>query len=170
MGHDRSLLRRLRDAVRLLGPPGATGRASAQVPRPPSTVPAEDGPRHGEPACVAIVATAIARPLVDHGPPPCGAWPGEIVEAVLPDDDGQPPAALTAVVIGRLRDDLAVLASTGRSGRQRLELPPGDVVGSSPAALRLDRVLRVDPTAVRRTGAVLAPHELDLVVTAWRGW
>jgi hypothetical protein len=125
--------------------------------------------------------------------PPAGAreWHGPVTVSYAPEADGHPdPGEVVwtwvpyeedpsvgkdrpAVVVGMTADGrLALVALSSRAH-------PGDpdwvAIGSGgwdrrrrPSSVRVDRVLAVDPGAVRREGAVLERPRFDAVVAALR--
>jgi hypothetical protein len=112
--------------------------------------------------------------------------PGEVVWAWVPFDEGDGRGKDRPVlVIGRRSDDLLALMLTSkdhdrdaddeaRHGRYWTDVGTGawDPRGR-PSEVRLDRLLVLDPTAVRREGAALDRARFDRVVAEARrlqGW
>ncbi|WP_082516333.1 type II toxin-antitoxin system PemK/MazF family toxin [Cellulomonas sp. Leaf395] len=114
------------------------------------------------------------------------ADPGEIVWAWVPfEDDPRQGKDRPVLVIGRDADDLLglMLTSKDHSRDAALEARRGRVwmdIGSGawdsrrrPSEVRLDRVLRLHPSAVRREGAIVERALFDQVAAALRathGW
>ncbi len=124
---------------------------------------------------------------VGYRPHPDGrADPGEIVWTWVPfEDDPRRGKDRPVLVIGRDADFLLALALTSkdhdrdaaqeaRAGRHWFDLGTGGWDGRRrPSEVRLDRVLRIVPSAVRREGAVLDRARFDAVAIALRqvkGW
>jgi hypothetical protein len=105
--------------------------------------------------------------------------PGEIVWAWVPyEDDPAQGKDRPVLVLGREGGQLLALmltskdhdrdaADEARWGRYWLDVGPGawDRQGR-PSEVRLDRLLRLDPSAVRREGAALDRQRFDAVVAA----
>ncbi len=102
--------------------------------------------------------------------------PGEIVWAWVPFEEGDGrgkdrPVLLVghdgAWLLGLVLSSRDHDARPGRRGEEWLDLGPGawDAQGR-PSEVRLDRVVRLDPAAVRREGAVLERRRFDDVVAA----
>ncbi|WP_373309763.1 type II toxin-antitoxin system PemK/MazF family toxin [Cellulomonas chitinilytica] len=162
-----SALRRLVGAVR----PGR--RAPSSAPPTPAAAP-RALPDHRGPV------------RVEYTPSPDGvADPGEVVWTWVPyEDDPTRGKDRPVLVVGRdggvllglmltSKDHSRDAADEARWGRRWMDLGPGawDRQGR-PSEVRLDRVLRIDPHAVRREGAVLDRSVFDRVaheVTAGRG-
>ncbi len=105
--------------------------------------------------------------------------PGEIVWTwVAYEDDPDRGKDRPVLLVGRIGDDLAGLmltskdhdrdaADEARWGRVWMDIGAGDWdVRRRPSEVRLDRLLRVDPAAVRREGSVVDRALFDRVVTA----
>ena len=105
--------------------------------------------------------------------------PGEIVWTwVAYEDDRQQGKDRPVLLVGRIGDDLAALmltskdhgrdaAAEARHGRFWMDIGAGDWDAQRrPSEVRLDRLLRVDPTQVRREGAVVDRALFDRVVAA----
>jgi len=165
----RRLLERLRDRTRLGRPtvrpaPGARARPGAGVPPPaaPGQASDYDGPVE---VCYA--------PHPDQDPDP-----GEVVWTWVPyEEDATVGKDRPVVVIGRTgrrrpRGELAIvmLSSQDHRGDARwLVLGSGAWdVEDRVSSVRLDRVLAVDPTAVRREGATLERSRFDELTAALR--
>lgn len=107
------------------------------------------------------------------------ADPGEVVWTWVPfEEDFTQGKDRPVLVVGRdgawllalmltSKDHSKDAADEARWGRRWLDLGAGpwDAAGR-PSEVRLDRVLRVDPSRVRREGAILARDEFDAVVAA----
>ena len=143
----------------------------------PSTAPRRRAARRHAPA----VPDLEYRPRADGRPDP-----GEIVWTWVPYDEGDGRGKDRPVlVIGRRGDDLLGLmltskdhdrdaADEARHGRLWTDLGTGswDPRGR-PSEVRLDRLLELEPAAVRREGATLDRARFDRVVTEARrvqGW
>jgi PemK-like, MazF-like toxin of type II toxin-antitoxin system len=116
---------------------------------------------------------------VDYAPHPDGiADPGEVVWTWVPyEDDPAKGKDRPVVVVARAQQDLLVvmLSSKDHAGEAHwLLLGRGawDAEGRV-SSVRLDRVLRVAPAAVRREGATLDRRRFDTLATRLRtlhGW
>ena len=121
------------------------------------------------------VATAVARPQIAYAPVrDDDADPGEVVWTYVPyEDDPTQGKDRPLLVIGHIADDVAALALTSREHRDRHHHPigtgPWDHRGR-PSWVKLDRLLRLDPDAIRREGAVLDRQIFDGVVAAWEAY
>lgn len=125
---------------------------------------------------------------IDYAPVADGrADPGEVVWAWVPyEEDPNRGKDRPVLVLARTGDDLLALMLTSRdhTGEPRRDDRPGAPVwmdvGSGawdrqgrPSEVRLDRVLRLDESAVRREGAALDRSRFDRVAAAARelhGW
>lgn len=121
------------------------------------------------------VDTATARPKVAYAPVrDDDADPGEVVWAWVPyEEDPTQGKDRPLLVIGHIEDDVAALALTSRAHDDRHHHPlgtgPWDNRGR-PSWIKLDRLLRLDPDAIRREGAVLDRNRFDGVVAAWEAY
>lgn len=121
-------------------------------------------------------------PTLDYAPRPDGEPdPGEIVWTWVPyEEDHRQGKDRPVLVIGRDGAWLLALMLTSkdhdrdheqeaRHGRHWQDIGPGawDRQGR-PSEVRVDRILRVDPSAVRREGAVLDRERFDQVAAAVR--
>jgi len=121
----------------------------------------------------------VGRVRTSYAPNPDGlADPGEVVWTWVPyEEDHTRGKDRPVLVVGRDGDWLLGLmlssrdhdrdaAAEVRYGRRWIDLGPGawDAQGR-PSEVRLDRVVRVDPGAVRREGARLDRAAFDRVVT-----
>lgn len=119
---------------------------------------------------------------IAYAPDPDGQPdPGEIVWTwVAYEDDPDQGKDRPVLLIGRDGDSLVGLALTSKDhdrdqqqenheGRYWFDLGSGpwDPAGR-PSEVRLDRLIRVDPAAVRREGAVLDRVRFDTVIAAAR--
>ncbi|GAB3285417.1 hypothetical protein GCM10027449_30460 [Sinomonas notoginsengisoli] len=168
----RSLASRFVSAVRsALGTePRLKGRATP--------LPAHDGERL--PGRYAGDFTGKAT--VEYRPDPDGeADPGEIVWTWVPyEEDHSQGKDRPVLIVGRHASALLALMLTSRDhdGRARqadyIDIGTGDWDPQRrPSEVRIDRVLQIDPRAVRREGAVLARARFDLVASGLRtrrGW
>src|SRR3569833_1892845 len=148
--------------------------------RPARRAPAGSGVRSVEPA-------PAPGDAIGYEPHPDGAAdPGEVVWAWVPFDEGAGRGKDRPVlVIGRRGTHLLALmlsskdhvrdaADEARYGRHWTDLGPGpwDRRGR-PSEVRLDRLLVLDPSGVRREGAALDRARFDRVLAAARrvqGW
>jgi hypothetical protein len=107
--------------------------------------------------------------------------PGEIVWTWVPyEDDPAQDKDRPVLVVGRDGERLVGLMLTSQdhdrdaaqeeaAGRHWLDVGAGDWdARRRPSEVRLDRLLDLDPTAVRREGAVLDEARFDAVVAAAR--
>lgn len=98
--------------------------------------------------------------------------PGEVVWAWVPyEDDPSQGKDRPVVIIGRRGAGLVAVALTSKQHDNERQV----VVGtgpwdreSRPSYAKLDRILQVDPGAVRREGAVLSRSRFDAIVAALR--
>ena len=112
---------------------------------------------------------------IEYAPRPDGRPdPGEVVWTWVPfEDDPRQGKDRPVVVIGRYgRRDLAVLPLTSQDRSDRravvaLGAGPWDAQ-HRPSWVRVDRLLRVPPTKVRREGGRLDRDRFDRVVAAFR--
>ncbi|WP_228551968.1 type II toxin-antitoxin system PemK/MazF family toxin [Mumia zhuanghuii] len=120
--------------------------------------------------------------VLGYAPRPDGRPdPGEIVWTWVPyEDDPRKGKDRPVLLVGRRGDALVGVmltskdhdrdaADEARFGRHWLDIGSGawDRQGR-PSEVRLDRLITVDPTAVRREGAVLAQSRFDEVVAGVR--
>lgn len=164
-----------RALVSALRAPASRGRTSDRtVPAPPRSAPTTRGPRHGQDARRATVATPLGRPLLDYAPARDGdADPGEVVWTWVPyEDDPTRGKDRPVLVVGRLGDDVAALELTSRPRDDRHHHPLGvwDPQDGRPSWVALDRVLRLDPDGIRREGAVLDRGRFEATVAAWQAY
>jgi hypothetical protein len=156
--------------------PGADGgRAPGSTPglRAPETSPAAYGPYRGD---------ATTLPDTTYAPHPDGEPdPGEIVWGWVPyEEDHTRGKDRPVLVIGHAGDLLVALQLTSRdhdrdehqerrSGREWVDIGSGawDRRGRA-SEVRVNRLLRLDPSLVRREGAVLARDRYEEVVAAVR--
>jgi hypothetical protein len=109
------------------------------------------------------------------------ADPGEVVWAWVPYEEGDGRGKDRPVlVVGREGDRLLALALTSKdhdrdaaqeaaAGRRWMDVGAGGWDRERrPSEVRLDRLLRLDPEAVRREGAALDRARFDAVVTEMR--
>ena len=124
-------------------------------------------------------------PAISYEPNPGNgkvADPGEIVWTWVPfEEDHSQGKDRPVLVIGRDGPWLLALPMTSKDhdrdavqeagqGRQWLDIGPGDWDNRGRASeVRVDRILRVDPTAVRREGAVLDEDQFNEVAAAVQG-
>lgn len=107
--------------------------------------------------------------------------PGEVVWAWVPyEEDASQGKDRPVLLVARDGDDLLGLPLTSKDhdrdaaqeaheGRFWMDLGTGDWDRQGrPSEVRLDRVVRIDPAAVRREGAVLDQARFEAVATAAR--
>jgi hypothetical protein len=170
----RDLLRSLRPRRRRPGP--------ATVTAPPVTGRRPVGSRRRTAYAGDFTgrATLAYEPRPDDRPDP-----GEVVWAWVPfEENHRRGKDRPVLVVGRDGDLLLALmltshdhldlAAEARRGRHWVDLGPGEWDRSGrPSEVRVDRVLRLNPDAVRRIGAVLDRARYDAVTRAARrvlGW
>ena len=179
-GLGRHLARLVARALRT-GARGAPARRAERAPHAPPAV-ARTGGRTPSAAARPDGTPDVAYRPRDDGRPD----PGEVVWAWVPFEEGDGRGKDRPVlVIGRRGDDLLGLmltskdhdrdaADEARSGRSWTDIGTGswDSRGR-PSEVRLDRLLVLDPAAVRREGAALDRARFDRVVEEARrvqGW
>jgi hypothetical protein len=173
------VLQGLRNALRGRRTPPASGprRSSAPTPSP------SGGPRGtGGEGWAAYPGDATTLPDTAYAPAPDGKPdPGEIVWTWVPyEEDHSQGKDRPVLVIGRDGDWLVGLPLTSkdhdvdedqerRAGREWVDIGTGawDRQGR-PSEVRVNRLVRVDPTRVRREGAVLPRDRYERVITAAR--
>jgi hypothetical protein len=133
----------------------------------------------------ALVRRPVLRPTHERGPfsytpvADGSADPGEVVWAWVPyEDDPAQGKDRPVLVLGREGGQLLALMLTSkdhdrdagaeaRAGRYWLDIGSGDWDSQGrPSEVRLDRLLRLDPQAVRREGAALDRSRFECVVSA----
>lgn len=150
---------------------------------------AASGGRRGRPG--AYRGDVVGTPRVEYAPSADGdADPGEIVWAWVPyEEDASRGKDRPVLVLARSGDDLLGLMLTSKDhdrdpqrggGGGHSDGPVWFDIGSGawdrqgrPSEVRLDRVLRLAPSAVRREGAALDRARFDQVTAAARevlGW
>jgi len=144
-------------------PPGTPITADAPTPPITSTTPTAPGTRPPE-----TIGTGARAVRIEYTPRIDGdADPGEVVWTwVAYEDDPSQGKDRPVVVIGRRGTMLAAVALTSK----RHDREPQVLVGRGPwdhegrsSYAKVDRVIEVDPTAMRREGAIL-DHERFLAV------
>lgn len=174
-----STLQRLVRLVRDLTAPasGRGGRRSTPARTAPSrTTPDAGAPRRAYPG------DADRLPDTTYAPKPDGRPdPGEIVWTWVPyEEDHRQGKDRPVLVVGRDGEWLVALALTSkdhdrdeaqerRAGREWVDIGSGpwDRRGRA-SEVRVNRLIRVDPAAVRREGAVLPRDRYDAVVAGAR--
>ncbi len=172
------ILRRLLDLLR--GP----SRASAPRPSAPSRQRGRSAtaPRPPLGAPLGYPGDATRLPDTTYAPRPDGRPdPGEIVWTWVPfEEDHSQGKDRPVLLIGRDGRWLVGLQLTSkdhdrderqerRSGREWVDIGTGDWDRQRrPSEVRVNRLIRIDPDAVRREGAVLARERYDEVVAAAR--
>ncbi|MEO6999556.1 MAG: type II toxin-antitoxin system PemK/MazF family toxin [Terracoccus sp.] len=131
---------------------------------------------------VAYPGDATQLPDTRYAPKPDGRPdPGEIVWTWVPyEEDHTQGKDRPVLVIGREGSWLVALALTSkdhdrdqqqerRAGREWVDIGTGawDLKGRQ-SEVRVNRLIRVDPTSVRREGAVLPRDRYDLVIAGAR--
>jgi hypothetical protein len=175
-GTSRSRSRSTRSTSR----PGPGGTAPSR-PRPPgdSASPSSRGEQQAYRGDFTGRASITYTPSLDGD-----ADPGEVVWAWVPyEEDHRQGKDRPVFVIARVDGDLLGLMLTSkdhdrRQGpddhRRHLDIGSGDWDSQGrPSEVRLDRVLRLAPSAVRREGAILDRERFDEVAAAARdalGW
>jgi PemK-like, MazF-like toxin of type II toxin-antitoxin system len=166
----------MRAAVRTLTRPSPTS------PSPPTSAPPSAPPSAGPEAAAPAGSVQISYDPRPDGQPD----PGEVVWTWVPyEEDPSKGKDRPVLVIGRKGDQLLALPLTSKDhdrdaddearwGRHWMDIGSGgwDPRGR-PSEVRLDRVLELDPGAVRREGAVLPEAIFDQVAGAARslnGW
>ncbi|NHN54218.1 type II toxin-antitoxin system PemK/MazF family toxin [Calidifontibacter sp. DB0510] len=144
--------------------------------------PQRGAPAGTEPARPAYRGDYRGLPPMNYAPKPDGRPdPGEIVWAWVPfEEDPSQGKDRPVLLIGRDGADLLGLYLTSkdherdaaqerRAGRLWLDLGSGDWdVRRRPSEVRINRVLRIDETTVRREGAVLDAARFEQVTIAVR--
>ena len=175
---------RLRAAVgRLLG--GTGGRRSApSSPRPsaPPGRPASDGGSPPPDGQRRYPGDFRGIPAVAYAPKPDGQPdPGEIVWTWVPfEEDNSVGKDRPVLLVGSDGDWLLAVMLTSKdhdhdarrhhqAGREWVDVGTGGWDRSGrPSEVRVNRIIRVDPDAIRREGAVLARERFEEVATAIR--
>jgi len=175
---------RLRAAIgRLLG--GTGGRRSApSSPRPaaPPGRPASDGGSPPPDGHRRYPGDFHGIPAVAYAPKPDGQPdPGEIVWTWVPfEEDNSVGKDRPVLLVGSDGDWLLAVMLTSKdhdhdARRQHQAVREWVDVGSGgwdrsgrPSEVRVNRIIRVDPDAIRREGAVLARERFEEVATAIR--
>lgn len=151
------------------GAPGATRAKPPRSRRPPVRLSAYRGDFHG-------------KAKIEYAPNPDGLPdPGEIVWAWVPyEDDPNQGKDRPVLVLARQDGDLLALMLTSKDHTADAARHPDDQrrwydLGTGtwdtqrrPSEVRLDRVLRLAPSAVRREGAALDRRRFDAVAAAAR--
>jgi PemK-like, MazF-like toxin of type II toxin-antitoxin system len=161
-------------------PPGRQGRPS-RPGRPGRLGPDPSTPRGAAPGDFTGTANLTYAPKDDGRPDP-----GEVVWAWVPfEEDRSQGKDRPVLVVAREGGDLLALMLTSqdhdrdeaqevRHGRHWMDIGSGGWDRSGrPSEVRLDRILRLDPEAVRREGAVLDRATYDQVAAGVRrvqGW
>ena len=136
--------------------------------RPVAPQHADAGLHHVESDTELADVTIVYSPVLDGDPDP-----GEVVWTwVQFEDDPTQGKDRPVVIIGRAGADLAGVQLTTKPHPERSdEIPVGsgswDTSGRVSYA-KLERILTIDPHAVRREGAILDKHRFDDVVAALR--
>ncbi|MGO3151407.1 MAG: type II toxin-antitoxin system PemK/MazF family toxin [Galactobacter sp.] len=146
-------------------------RQGAGSPRP-ATTPSGSGPSGGDHG--AYAGDFTGRVKAQYAPHPDGdADPGEIVWAWVPyEEDHRQGKDRPTLIVGRDGQYLLGLMLTSKEHTDNgnpnyLDLGTGDWDKEGrPSEVKLDRVLRLDESAVRREGAVLDRTRFDRVAAA----
>ncbi len=121
-------------------------------------------------------------PAIAYAPKPDGQPdPGEIVWTWVPfEEDHSVGKDRPVLLVGSDGDWLLAVMLTSKdhdqdarrqhaAGREWVDIGAGGWDRSGrPSEVRVDRIIRVDPVAIRREGAVLAPERFEEVATAIR--
>ena len=98
--------------------------------------------------------------------------PGEVVWTWVPyEDDPSHGKDRPVVIVGRRGAALVGVALTSKRHDNERQVPVGTGPWdreSRPSYAKLDRILQIDPGAVRREGAVLSRARFDAIVAALR--
>lgn len=119
--------------------------------------------------------------VVDYRPNPDGAPdPGEIVWTWVPfEEDHTQGKDRPVLIVGRRRTALLCLMLTSKDHDGGTRESDYVDIGAGPwdprrrpSEVRVDRVLQIEPAAVRRDGAVLGRRQFEIVASALRerGW
>ena len=168
--------KRLAQRARTVGVPRGTAPSRRPGPAPSRATPTTDT----TPARRAYPGDFTGTPPTEYAPTPDGMPdPGEVVWAWVPyEEDHLQGKDRPALVIGRDGMWLLALPLTSKdhdrdadheaaTGRRWVDVGSGDWDSSGRASeARLDRVVRLDPAAVRREGAALPRARFDQVVRA----
>ncbi|CAN5372913.1 type II toxin-antitoxin system PemK/MazF family toxin [soil metagenome] len=172
--------------VRRVG--AAVARAATQGTKRRRSVPPREGSQPSSGTPTAYRGDFTGRSSITYAPRADGdADPGEVVWAWVPyEEDHTRGKDRPVLVIGLLGGDLLglMLTSKDHDAPARRESPAGGPrwydLGSGawdkqgrPSEVRLDRVLRLSPSAVRREGAALDRERFEAVAAAARevlGW
>ncbi|WP_366181450.1 type II toxin-antitoxin system PemK/MazF family toxin [Actinomyces timonensis] len=172
-----SLKQRASRADSTTRPPAPTAPPAPR--RQGATTPAPTGRGAG---ISAYDVASAGLPSFDYAPNPDGdADPGEVVWTWVPyEEDATQGKDRPVLVLARSRDRLIVTQMTSkdhdrdaaqqaRHGRYWFDVGSGawDPRGR-PSEVRLDRLLAVDPSAIRREGATMSRGTFDAVVAALR--
>ncbi len=174
-----STLGRLTRFVRDLVGPGARSRPA--TPRGPASLPDGAGAAAST-GRTAYPGDATRLPDTRYAPKPDGRPdPGEIVWTWVPyEEDHSQGKDRPVLVIGRDGDWLVALALTSkdhdrdeqqerRAGREWVDIGTGEWDRRGrPSEVRVNRLIRVDPKAVRREGAVLPRDRYEQVLAGAR--
>ena len=149
-----------------------SGSRTRALPRPSGHVALPDFPRRVMP---------VYAPRLDGD-----ADPGEVVWTWVPyEDDPSQGKDRPVLVIGHdepyllglmltSKDHTRSAAAEARRGRHWMDIGSGDWDAQHrPSEVRLDRVLRIDPGAVRREGAIMPKAVFDAVAASLaevKGW
>jgi PemK-like, MazF-like toxin of type II toxin-antitoxin system len=133
-----------------------------------SLAPAPAPTRRVQPDGELAAVTIVYSPLLDGDPDP-----GEVVWTwVQYEDDPTHGKDRPVVIIGRCGAKLAGVQLTTKPHPERDDEVAVGTGSWDPAArvsyAKLERILTIDPAAVRREGAILDKHRFDEVVTALR--
>ena len=180
----------LRSPGRRSGPPaGGRGRRSAPdaAPAPSAPSPASDVPSPAARRGSDYPGDFTGSAVIEYTPDPDGdADPGEVVWGWVPfEEDHSQGKDRPVLVIGRdgawllgimltSKDHDRDAAQEARYGRQWMDVGTGPWDAKRrPSEVRLDRILRLDPKAVRREGGTMPRETFDEVaaqVRAVNGW
>ena len=168
----------------------ASKRRPTGEPRRPRTPPSHGGdhaPRSARPSGDGYPGDYEGQAVIEYTPAPDGqADPGEVVWGWVPfEEDHSQGKDRPVLVIGRdgawllglmltSKDHDRDAAQEARYGRQWMDVGTGPWDAKRrPSEVRLDRILRLDPGAVRREGGTMPRETFDEVaaqVRAVNGW
>jgi hypothetical protein len=174
---------RFRAAVgRLLGGGGSSPPPAPPRPAAPSRGAGSDGGSPPPGGHRGYPGDFDGVPAIAYSPKPDGQPdPGEIVWTWVPfEEDHSVGKDRPVLLVGSDGDWLLAVMLTSKdhdhdarrqhaAGREWVDIGAGGWDRSGrPSEVRVDRIIRVDPEAIRREGAVLAPERFEEVATAIR--
>ena len=183
----RSPTHRAPGASRADTPPGLQEQRAPATPRARRNPASSSVPTARAPQSSGYPGDFTGTAVIEYSPDPDGdADPGEVVWGWVPfEEDHSQGKDRPVLVIGRDGDWLLGLmltskdhdrdaAQEARAGRQWMDVGTGPWDPKRrPSEVRLDRILRLDPAAVRREGGTMPRDTFDEVagqVRAVNGW